>query len=148
MGTSNWITQEQAGHWRASKLEGVDVYNQANEKIGDIDELIVDSTGKIQAVVVGVGGFLGMGERNVAIPFDQIKFVNEPRAVATATSPTAPATPTAPGTTRSGAPATTGTTTSGGTADAANRSAPDHAVLAANVTKDQLKEAPEFKYAR
>ena len=107
MGTGTWMTQEQPGQWRASKLEGLDVYNQNNEKIGDISELIVDSSGKIQAVVIGVGGFLGMGERDVAVPMDQIKFVNEPRAVATttttgsstvATAPNAPATATAPAT--------------------------------------------------
>src|SRR5215217_7647261 len=65
MSTGNWMTEEKPGQWRASKLEGLDVYNQNDEKIGDIGELIVDSSGKIQAVVIGVGGFLGMGERNV-----------------------------------------------------------------------------------
>jgi sporulation protein YlmC with PRC-barrel domain len=153
MTTGNWMTQEQPGQWRASKLEGLDVYNQNDEKIGDISELIVDGSGKIQAVVVGVGGFLGIGERNVALPFDQIKFVNEPRATATATiaNPNAPATPAAPGTTANpnnpNAPATTGTTTTR-PMDTGNRSAPDHAVLTMNMTKDQLKAAPEFKYAR
>jgi sporulation protein YlmC with PRC-barrel domain len=158
MGGGNWMTQEQPGQWRASKLEGLDVYNQSNEKIGDISELLVDSSGKIQAVVVGVGGFLGMGERDVAIPFDQIKFVNEPRAVATtattgtvATAPNAPATataPAAPGTVSPTAPTTTGTVATDRTADNAARSAPDHAMLTSNMTKDQLKAAPEFKYAR
>src|SRR5215212_9607962 len=99
MNTGNWMTQPQPGQWRASKLRGLNVYNENNEKIGDIDELILDNSGKIQTVVIGVGGFLGIGERNVAIPFDQIKFVNEPRATATATTanPNAPATPAAPG---------------------------------------------------
>nr|WP_256451946.1 PRC-barrel domain-containing protein [Microvirga sp. VF16] len=55
--------------------------------MGDISALIVDSSGKIQAVVVGVGGFLGIGEHDVAFPPDQIRFVNGPCAVATATSP-------------------------------------------------------------
>nr|WP_281024375.1 hypothetical protein [Microvirga calopogonii] len=54
--------------------------------MGDISELIVGSRGKIQ-VVVGVGGFLGIGERDVAFPPDKLRFVNEPHAVATATSP-------------------------------------------------------------
>jgi sporulation protein YlmC with PRC-barrel domain len=167
MGGGNWMTQEQPGQWRASKLEGLDVYNQNNEKIGDISELLVDSSGKIQAVVVGVGGFLGMGERDVAIPFDQIKFVNEPRAVATtattpdgrtvATDPNAPAAsrppatataPAAPGTVSPTAPTTTGTVATDRTAANAARSAPDHAMLTTNMTKDQLKAAPEFKYAR
>jgi septal ring-binding cell division protein DamX len=139
----------------------LDIYNQNNEKIGDISELLVDSSGKIQAVVVGVGGFLGMGERDVAIPFDQIKFVNEPRAVATTvttTDPNAPAAPRAPATTATApaapgtvsptAPTTTGTVATDRTADTATRSAPDHAMLTTTMTKDQLKAAPEFKYAR
>ncbi|QRM36091.1 PRC-barrel domain-containing protein [Microvirga sp. VF16] len=155
MNTGTWMTQEQPGQWRASKLEGLDIYNQNNEKIGDISELLVDSSGKIQAVVVGVGGFLGIGERDVAIPFDQVKFVNEPRAVATTattTDPNAPAAPrataTAPGAVSPTAPTTTGTVATDRPADAAARSAPDHAMLTTNMTKDQLKAAPEFKYAR
>jgi sporulation protein YlmC with PRC-barrel domain len=151
MNTGTWLTEEKPGQWRASKLEGLDVYNQNDEKIGDIRELIVDSSGKIQAVVIGVGGFLGVGERDVAMPFDQIKFVNEPRATATVT--TAPGTAATPGTGTSGAagpnaPATTGTVTTNRAPDAGNRSAPDHAVLSMNMTKDQLKTAPEFKYGR
>jgi sporulation protein YlmC with PRC-barrel domain len=155
MNTGNWIAQEQPGQWRASKLEGLDIYNQNNEKIGDISELLVDSSGKIQAVVVGVGGFLGIGERDVAIPFEQVKFVNEPRVVATTattTDPNALATPrataTAPGAASPAAPTATGTVATDRSADNAARSAPDHAMLTTNMTKDQLKAAPEFKYAR
>jgi sporulation protein YlmC with PRC-barrel domain len=44
------------GQWRSSKLIGIDVYNDANEKIGDIEELIVDKSGNIEHVVLGVGG--------------------------------------------------------------------------------------------
>jgi sporulation protein YlmC with PRC-barrel domain len=172
MNTGNWMTQEQPGQWRASKLEGLDVYNNNNEKIGDISELIVDNSGKIQAVVIGVGGFLGIGERDVAVPFDQIKFVNEPRATASTgatgttgaagtpgaagtmgtagtTAPagapsgaaTAPANPNAPGT-------TTGSVATAPADNNMNRSAPDHAMLTMSMTRDQLKAAPEFKYAR
>ncbi|QRM28317.1 PRC-barrel domain-containing protein [Microvirga sp. VF16] len=156
MNTGNWLAQEQPGQWRASKLEGLDIYNQNNEKIGDISELLVDSSGKIQAVVVGVGGFLGIGERDVAIPFDQVKFVNEPRAVATTTTTTDPNAPAAPRATATApgaaspttAPTTTGTVATDRPADAAARAAPDHAMLTTNMTKDQLKAAPEFKYAR
>src|ERR687891_401141 len=52
------------GQWRASKLMGLDVYNEANEKLGDINEIILDKNGKVSAVVIGVGGFLGMGEHD------------------------------------------------------------------------------------
>src|SRR5580700_8772400 len=65
---TNWMTQEASGQWRASKMIGLNVYNNDNEKIGDISELIVDRNGKVAAVVVGAGGFLGIGERDVAIP--------------------------------------------------------------------------------
>ncbi len=149
MPAGNWMTQERPDQWRASRLEGLDVYNNNNEKVGDISELLVDQNGKIEAVVIGVGGFLGIGEHNVAVPFDQIKFVNEPRAAATAANTAPPgAAGTAPGT-AGNAPATTGsttTTTPAAPADTMNRSAPDHALL--NMTKDQLKAAPEFKYSR
>ena len=48
------------------------VYDQADNKIGDVDDLLVDQKGQITAVLVGVGGFLGMGEKDVAIPFSAL----------------------------------------------------------------------------
>lgn len=66
-----------AGKWRASKVIGVNVYNEQNEKIGDISDVIIDSTGKVDGAVIGVGGFLGMGEHNIMVPMDKIKFSNE-----------------------------------------------------------------------
>ena len=71
-------TLHKEGEWRASKLAGVDVYNEANEKIGDINDVILDKSGKAEKVILGVGGFLGMGEHYVAVPFEKIKWVNEP----------------------------------------------------------------------
>jgi hypothetical protein len=69
--------------WRASQLEGVDIYNNNNEKIGDVSDVLVDQSGKVEAVVIGVGGFLGIGERNVAVPFNALKFeMTEPSASA------------------------------------------------------------------
>jgi hypothetical protein len=46
---------------------GLDVHNQANEKLGDVNELILDKDGKVSAVVIGVGGFLGMGEHTTSL---------------------------------------------------------------------------------
>lgn len=66
-----------AGQWRASKVVGVNVYNEQNEKIGEINDVIIDSSGKVDGAVVGVGGFLGAGEHNVLIPMNRIKFSNE-----------------------------------------------------------------------
>jgi sporulation protein YlmC with PRC-barrel domain len=72
------------GEWRASKLVGVNVYNDANEKIGDINDVILDRSGKVENVVLGVGGFLGMGEHYVAVAYDSLKWSNEPPGSSTA----------------------------------------------------------------
>ena len=79
--------KKHTGDYRASKLIGVNVYNRQNEKIGDINEVLMAKSGRISGVVVGVGGFLGMGEHDVLVKLDQIKFVNEPVASAVATRP-------------------------------------------------------------
>src|ERR1700687_3166914 len=77
------------GQWRSSKLIGVNVYNDNNDKIGDIQELIVDKAGKGGEVVLGVGGFLGMGEHYVAVPMEKLKWVDEPvKTSSTSTAPT------------------------------------------------------------
>ena len=163
MDSTSWMAQPQSGQWRTSQLEGLAVYNANNERIGEINEMLVDSSGKIHAAVIGVGGFLGIGERDVAVPFGQLKFVNEPRANMAASTTAAPGTmatnppaTTMPNTTAAApanpnAPVTTGATTTTPQAQAnaaAARLAPDHAVLMVTMTKDQLKSAPEFKYTR
>ena len=66
-----------SGKWRASKVVGVKVYNNENTKIGEIEEIIIDSAGRVEGAVVGVGGFLEIGERKVMLPLDKIKFENE-----------------------------------------------------------------------
>ena len=131
-------------NWRASKLMGLDVYNEANEKLGDINELILDKNGKVNAVVIGVGGFLGMGEHDIAVTMDKLKFVEEPAR----TSATAPATTTRETTTGTAtAPSNTTTTSTTTTARNANANdwTPDHAVMSGN--KEQLKAMPQFKYS-
>src|SRR4029453_5823700 len=45
------------------------VYDQGNNKIGDVDDVLLGADGKITALVIGVGGFLGIGEKNVIVPF-------------------------------------------------------------------------------
>ena len=127
------------GNWRASKLMGLDVYNDANEKLGDINELILDKNGKVAAVVIGVGGFLGMGEHDIAVSMDKLKFVEEPIRTSS-TAPTTKETTTKETTT--GAATTTTTTSRAGNA---NDWTPDHAMMSA--TKEQLKAMPQFKYS-
>jgi sporulation protein YlmC with PRC-barrel domain len=132
------------GQWRASKLMGLNVYNDANEKLGDINELILDKDGKVSAVVIGVGGFLGMGEHDIAVSMDKLKFKEEAvRTSATTTTTTTRETTT--GTATTTAPAATTTVPARTTTANANDWTPDHAVMSA--TKDQLKALPQFKYS-
>src|SRR5215468_11693070 len=62
---------------RASKLVGLSVYNEKNESVGSINDMLTDKNGKIVAVVIGVGGFLGVGEHLVAVPFEKVKFTDQ-----------------------------------------------------------------------
>ena len=132
-------TTTASGEWRASKMAGLKIYNDANESIGSINDLLMDKSGAIKIAVIGVGGFLGMGEHLVAVPYDKLKFVNEAVAyTGAATNPSAK-----PGaTTTTGA--ATGTDKTATTATVASKWYPDHAVF--NATKDELKAMPEFKY--
>jgi sporulation protein YlmC with PRC-barrel domain len=57
--------------WRASKLLHAAVYNDQNQKIGNVDDFIVSPDGKLSTAVVDVGGFLGIGAHKVAIPVQQ-----------------------------------------------------------------------------
>ena len=57
----------------ASVLKGASVYGPDGSSIGSINDLIVGTDGKIVGVVIGVGGFLGVGERNVAVKWDKIQ---------------------------------------------------------------------------
>src|SRR3569623_715293 len=70
--SGNFVQTQQSSDWRGSKLIGASVYGPDNASIGEINDLIVGTDGKITAVVVGVGGFLGVGQKDVALPFVNI----------------------------------------------------------------------------
>ena len=90
---------QQPGQIDAERLIGRNINSPEGERVGEIDSVLIGRDGKIQAVIVGVGGFLGIGERKVAIDWNQLKFQdNDQRVVA-------------------------------------------------NVTRDQLKNMPEFQYS-
>ena len=142
--SSSTTNASHRGDWRTSKLVGLNVYNDNNESVGSINDLLTDKNGNIKAAVLGVGGLLGVGEHLVAVSFDKIKFVNEPVAYTGAS-----AAPNAPGS-RPASSTTTGAASSTNTAPAAVASKPnpwypDHAVM--STTKDELKAMPEFKYS-
>jgi len=142
--TDTTTATSQGKMWRASKLVGLNVYNDQNEKLGDISELLLDKSGKVEGVVIGVGGFLGIGQNDIKVEMSKLKFVDEPvrTSATTTTTSSSTTTDTAAGqrtTTTTGAPATT-------TVRATDRKwYPDHAVLS-GVNKDQLKAMPQFKY--
>lgn len=125
-GSVQFMTKQMPNEWRASKFMGLDVYGANNEKIGDISEILLDSSGNAKAAVISVGGFLGIGAKDVAVPFNAIQWRTEPMR-------------TAAGGTGTGGTGTTGAATTAGT-----REFPDHAVL--NLTKEQLQNAPAYTY--
>jgi sporulation protein YlmC with PRC-barrel domain len=66
--------------WRASKLIGASVYNDNNQKVGKIGDLIIAPDGSISVAILDVGGFLGLASRHVAIPVEQFTQIS-PRIV-------------------------------------------------------------------
>ncbi len=76
-GTAQFMTKQASDDWLASNLIGQSVYNANNENIGDINDLVTDRDGKIVAVLIGSGGFLGLGEKDVAVRFEDLKLARD-----------------------------------------------------------------------
>ena len=163
-----FMTQMQPNQIMASKLIGTRVVSSNNESIGDINDVIVDRNGQAIAAVVGVGGFLGIGEKDVAVPFNSLEFASSQQANAGAgNNASAPATTgstagagttggagtmgttagsgTATGAGTTGSTAGAGTMGSGNANTAGNNMAsdgPDRVIL--RMTKAELQGAPAF----
>jgi sporulation protein YlmC with PRC-barrel domain len=148
-----FITKIEANHVMASDLIGTRVVGSNNESIGDINDVIMDRNGQIMAAVVGVGGFLGIGEKDVAVPFNALEFQSAQQAqAANGNSGGGNNNVATTGSTTTGNTATTGSGTAGsGTAGTTNMTAsntssnqnqPERVVL--RMTKDQLQAAPAF----
>jgi sporulation protein YlmC with PRC-barrel domain len=60
-------------HWLASDIYKADVYDPSEHKIGKVTDLIIDSNGNVSGAIIGVGGFLGAGQKDVVIPFKELK---------------------------------------------------------------------------
>jgi len=144
-----FITKMESNHVMASDLIGTRVVGSNNESIGDINDVIMDRNGQIMAAVVGVGGFLGIGEKDVAVPFNALEFMNAQQAQAMnnnsggGNSNVA----TTGSTTTTGNTATTGSGTAGtsnmtASNTSSNQNQPERVVL--RMTKDQLQAAPAF----
>ena len=63
------IDRQKSGEALSSELVGAAVYSATGERVGDVNDLVIDTTGRVAGVVIGVGGFLGMGEKNVAVDY-------------------------------------------------------------------------------
>ena len=77
-GQPGFVQKAGASDWRGTKLIGASVYGPDNASIGEISDMLITGDGRIQAVVVGVGSFLGVGEKDVALPFSALTITRKP----------------------------------------------------------------------
>jgi len=160
-GNTTPIETQQPGQFLAETYIGTNVYNNQNETLGEVNDLLIGQDGKIVGVIIGVGGFLGIGERDVAVPFESIQMqMNADATGATGggTAGTGAGGPGTAGTPAGGTPAAgTGTTTTTGAAGTATdptvrTPTPAAGVapslnmrLVVNLTRDQIRAMPEFR---
>jgi hypothetical protein len=117
--TAKFIPAQSTDQWVFSKFKGSDVLGPDNAHIGNVSDMLFDKNGKILGLIVGVGGFLGIGEKSVAIDMSAFQPV----------------------------PADTGSSSAGGnTAMASRNDDPTMVKLKVSWTKEQLKNAPDFQY--
>jgi len=119
--TAKFISAQSPDQWVFSKFKGTDVIGPDGAQVGNVNDVLFDKNGKILGLIVGVGGFLGIGEKSVAI--DMSAF--QPVAMDTGS--------------------TSGTGGAGGGAMSSNND-PTAVKLKVTWTKDQLKNAPDFQY--
>lgn len=74
-----------------------DVYDPNNNKIGQISDVLVDKSGKVSTLIIGVGGFLGAGEKEVAVPFEEVQATTKDNKVHLVMNTTKDALKSAPG---------------------------------------------------
>jgi len=137
--SGTFMTKLETGQMLASELIGTKVISANNESIGDINDVIVDRNGQAVAAVVGVGGFLGIGEKDVAVPFKSIEFatreqINAMNKKVTSTGSTTGTTATTGNTAVNAPPSSTATT--------ADNGEPERVIL--RMTKAELQAAPAF----
>jgi PRC-barrel domain len=75
--SGQFLDRQASDDWLASNLLGQVVYNGEDENIGEINDLVTDRNGKIVAVLIGSGGFLGIGEKDVAVRFEDLKLARD-----------------------------------------------------------------------
>ena len=149
--SGSFMTKIDPHQMLASELIGTKVISANNKSIGDINDVIVDRNGQAVAAVVGVGGFLGIGEKDVAVPFKSLEFATREQVKAMNTNKTVSTTGSTTGTTTTGTTATTGTmgntavnapATSSSSASSMDNGEPERVIL--RMTKAELQAAPAF----
>jgi hypothetical protein len=115
--SAKFIQAQSSDQWVFSKFKGTDVLGPDNAHIGNVNDMLFEKNGKILGLIVGVGGFLGIGEKSVAIDMSAFQV----------------------------APPDTTVGAAGGAAGGAS-SDPTSVKLKVTWTKDQLKNAPDFQY--
>ncbi len=69
--------QKMSAGYRATKIVGSSVVNEANDKIGEIEDLLVQASDRVLYAVLSVGGFIGIGERLVVVPFQGLRITDD-----------------------------------------------------------------------
>jgi sporulation protein YlmC with PRC-barrel domain len=77
LSAASFIARQESGEIRSANLVGVVVKNKAGETVGDIVDVVLKPNGQASAVILGVGGMLGLGEKNVAVPFDAVAIATD-----------------------------------------------------------------------
>ncbi|MGD9868889.1 MAG: PRC-barrel domain-containing protein [Hyphomicrobiales bacterium] len=140
-GALQFVSSQKESDWLANNLIGRSVQNSQGDTLGEINDVVLDEGGQVAAVLIGVGGFLGIGQKNVGIAFDSLEFKEAPReAPVTSTSPPAGS----PGAGMGGGNPMAGAARD--TAPQANKPDPAHGnmIIVLNATKEQLENAPSF----
>jgi PRC-barrel domain len=135
------VTTQATDQWRAPKLVGIGVFGLDDKQIGKIKDVLMSHDGSAQTVVIGIGGFLGFGTKDVAVPFAAMQWRTEGRKMPVTDQP--PANPTASTTGQASGPPPMKETDPAATE--ASQGYPDKAILGVDLA--ELKAAPDFHYA-
>ncbi len=160
--TETFVTVPETGAWRVSDLRGKAVYGSDGANIGDIKDILVSQDGSVNAVIIGVGGFLGIGEKDVAVNMSALQLgPGDTQAQADAASSALPDPTGATGAVSGDAMPDQSMTGMAGSAVMPNTTGdmaantvdtgakigddglPDRIIL--NVTREQLEQAPAFE---
>lgn len=76
-GSPQFLMKQASDDWLATNLIGQSVYNAQDEVIGDINDLVTDRNGKVVAALIGSGGILGLGEKDVALRFEDLRLTRD-----------------------------------------------------------------------